>query len=157
MQETAIFGAGCFWGVEAEFRKIEGVLETEVGYSGGTKDQPTYHEVCTGKTGHAEVLRVEYDPQTVKYEKLLKVFFSIHDPTTLNRQGPDHGTQYRSVIFYTSEEQRAAAEKTKQAEAPKHHRSVVTAIEPARTFWPAEEYHQRYLEKRGEGATCHLA
>jgi peptide-methionine (S)-S-oxide reductase len=100
---------------------------------------------------------VEFDPAIVTYEKLLKAFFSTHDPTTLNRQGPDHGTQYRSVVFYTSEEQRAAAEKAKEAETPKHHRSVVTAIEPARTFWPAEEYHQRYLEKKGEGATCHLA
>ncbi len=154
--QTAIFGAGCFWGVEAEFRKLPGVKETEVGYSGGTLDKPTYHDVCTGKTGHAEVLRVEYDPEVISYEKLLSVFFECHDPTTLNRQGPDVGTQYRSCIFYTTAEQKEAAEKAKRGVKPRAGRTVVTSIEPAATFYPAEEYHQRYLEKRGE-ATCHLA
>jgi peptide-methionine (S)-S-oxide reductase len=154
--QTAIFGAGCFWGVEAAFRKLPGVKETEVGYSGGEKEHPTYREVCTGKTGHAEVLKVEFEPAEVSYEKLLEVFFSIHDPTTLNRQGPDIGTQYRSVIYYSDEAQKEAATKAKEAAAGKSPRPVVTAIEPAQTFWTAEEYHQRYLEKKGE-ATCHLA
>jgi len=155
--QTAIFGAGCFWGVEAEFRKLPGVKETEVGYSGGGKDNPTYHDVCTGKTGHAEVLKVEFEPAEVSYEELLAKFFSVHDPTTLNRQGPDIGSQYRSVIYYSDEQQKQAAIKAKEALAGKSFQPPVTAIEPAQTFWPAEEYHQRYLEKRGEGATCHLA
>ncbi len=154
--ETATFGAGCFWGVEAAFRKVEGVVETAVGYSGGHYDNPTYSDVCTGRTGHAEVVRVRFDPEKVSYEALLEVFWRAHDPTQLNRQGPDVGSQYRSVIFYHSPEQQAAAQASKEAidESRRHPRPIVTSIEPARTFWRAEEYHQQYLEKRG-AASCH--
>lgn len=156
--EKAILGAGCFWGVEAAFRQIPGVIDTAVGYCGGTLENPTYHDVCGGKTGHAEVIEVQFDPAKVSYEQLLNVFWQAHDPTTLNRQGPDIGSQYRSAIFYTTPEQHAVANKSKENmdKSGKLKRPIVTEIKPAATFWPAEEYHQRYLEKRGE-ATCHLA
>ncbi|HUI51367.1 MAG TPA: peptide-methionine (S)-S-oxide reductase MsrA [Terriglobales bacterium] len=157
MQEVAAFGAGCFWGVEADFRKIPGVLDVAVGYSGGKTQNPTYREVCTDTTGHAEVVQVTFDPAKVSYEQLLDVFWSIHDPTQVNRQGPDFGKQYRSAIFYHSPQQEAAAKKSKQAldARRKYSRPVATEITPAETFWRAEEYHQRYLEKRG-AASCHI-
>lgn len=147
----ATFGAGCFWGVEAQFRQVKGVISTAVGYMGGTLDNPTYQDVCTDRTGHAEVVEVDYDPEGVSYEDLLEVFWNHHDPTTLNRQGPDVGTQYRSVIFFHSPEQEAAARASKEElEQSKRFRSpIVTQIVPAKTFWRAEEYHQQYLEKRG--------
>jgi peptide-methionine (S)-S-oxide reductase len=148
--EKATFGAGCFWGVEETFRKLKGVISTTVGYAGGNKDNPSYEDVCTDETGHAEVVEVEFDPSQISYDQLLDLFWSNHNPTTLNRQGPDVGTQYRSVIFYHSPEQKAAAEKSKTEKATKSSRSIVTQIEPAPKFWRAEEYHQRYLEKRGQ-------
>jgi len=150
--EKAIFGAGCFWGVEETFRNLEGVVSTTAGYAGGTKENPTYEDVCTDETGHAEVVEVEFDPSQVKYEDLLDIFWSNHNPTTLNRQGPDVGTQYRSVIFYHSPEQKAAAESSKEKidKSGRFRRPVVTQIESVPTFWRAEEYHQRYLEKRGQ-------
>ena len=156
MNAKAMFGAGCFWGVEAAFRKIPGVLATAVGYSGGHVANPTYRQVCSDSTGHAEVVEVEYDPARVSYEQLLAVFWESHDPTQLNRQGPDIGSQYRSVIFYYDEAQKAAAEASKAAleASGRYRRPIVTAIEPAGTFWRAEEYHQQYLEKRGL-TTCH--
>ncbi len=149
--EKATFGAGCFWGVETTFRNTEGVTDAAVGYAGGNTENPTYENVCTDETGHAEVVQVEFDPALVSYEKLLDVFWSSHNPTTLNRQGPDMGTQYRSVIFYHSPEQRAIAESSKAAleKSGKFRSPVVTQIEPAAKFYRAEEYHQRYLEKRG--------
>jgi len=149
--EKATFGAGCFWGVEETFRKLKGVTDTAVGYAGGAKDNPTYEDVCTDETGHAEVVQVEFDPAKISYRELLDVFWANHNPTTLNRQGPDVGTQYRSVIFYHSPEQKAAAEESKNALAKsgRFKREIVTQIEPAPKFFPAEEYHQRYLEKRG--------
>ena len=155
--ETATFAAGCFWGVEATFRQIKGVKATAVGYTGGRMDRPTYEDVCTDTTGHAEAVQVEYDPAQVSYQQLLDVFWKNHDPTTPNRQGPDHGTQYRSVIFYHSPEQKAAAESSKQEldKSGKFRRPIVTEIVPATTFWKAEDYHQQYLEKRGL-SSCHL-
>lgn len=149
--ELATFGAGCFWGVEAAFRRVEGVVETTVGYSGGTLANPTYKDVCTDHTGHAEAVQVRFDPAKVSYDDLLNVFWGCHDPTTLNRQGPDIGTQYRSVIFYHDAAQKAAAEESKRklGESGRHKRPIVTEIVPAPAFYPAEEYHQRYLEKRG--------
>jgi peptide-methionine (S)-S-oxide reductase len=149
--EKATFGAGCFWGVEAAFRQVKGVISTAVGYMGGTLKDPTYQDVCTDKTGHAEIVQVEFDPSQVSYEDLLRVFWENHDPTTLNRQGPDAGTQYRSVIFYHSPEQKTAAEASKGALASsgKFRRPIVTEIAAANDFWRAEEYHQQYLEKRG--------
>jgi peptide-methionine (S)-S-oxide reductase len=148
----ATFGAGCFWGVEEVFRNVKGVVSTAVGYAGGAKENPTYADVCTDKTGHAEVVEVEFDPSQVAYDELLGVFWSNHNPTTLNRQGPDVGTQYRSVIFYHSPEQKSAAEvsRAKIDKSGRFPRPVVTQIEPAPTFWRAEEYHQRYLQKRGQ-------
>ncbi|MFC7442244.1 peptide-methionine (S)-S-oxide reductase MsrA [Laceyella putida] len=153
----ATFGAGCFWGVEETFRKLPGVLNTVVGYMGGTKENPTYEEVCTDKTGHAEVVQVEFDPAEIRYEELLDVFWNNHNPTTLNRQGPDVGTQYRSVIFYHDEEQKRIAEASKQQmdQSGRWKNPIVTQVEPASTFWRAEEYHQRYLQKRGMDS-CHL-
>jgi len=150
--EKATFGAGCFWGVEETFRNSEGVLSTAVGYAGGTKDNPTYEDVCTDKTGHAEVVEVELDPSQTSYDQLLDIFWSNHNPTTLNRQGPDVGMQYRSVIFYHSpdQEEAAKASKTKVEKSGRFNRPVVTQIEPAPKFWRAEEYHQRYLQKRGQ-------
>ena len=140
-----MFGAGCFWGVEAEFRRVEGVVDTEVGYAGGSKVPTTYQEVCGGRTGHAEVVRIEYDPERVAFEDLLAIFFTIHDPTQLNRQGPDVGTQYRSVVFFHDAEQEAAAISAVDA-----YPGAVTQIAPAGEFWRAEEYHQQYLAKRGQ-------
>jgi len=149
--EKATFGAGCFWGVEAAFRHVEGVLSTSVGYMGGTLKNPTYQDVCTDRTGHAEVVEVEYDLFKVSYDELLKVFWANHDPTTLNRQGPDIGTQYRSVIFFHTPQQEAAAKAAKERlqASGKYKRPVVTEIVPAADFWRAEDYHQQYLEKRG--------
>ena len=157
MTKTATFGAGCFWGVEATFRQIEGVVDTAVGYAGGHLPDPTYKDVCTDRTGHAEVVQVEYDPERVGYDKLLDVFWENHDPTTLNRQGPDVGTQYRSAIFYQDDEQKAAAEESKRKldASGRFRRPIVTEIVPAAPFYRAEEYHQRYLEKRGL-ASCHI-
>lgn len=153
----ATFGAGCFWGVEEEFRKVKGVRDAAVGYAGGSLPNPTYQDVCTDRTGHAEVVEVDYDPAEVSYETLLDVFWNGHDPTQLNRQGPDVGSQYRSVVFFHSPEQEAAARasKTRLDESGRFRRPVATVIEPAPTFWRAEEYHQRYLEKRGLGS-CHV-
>lgn len=157
MQEIATFGAGCFWGVEAAFRRVPGVLDAVSGYSGGRTENPTYRQVCTDTTGHAEVVQVTFDPEKVSYEQLLDVFWTIHDPTQVNRQGPDFGKQYRTAIFYHSPEQEAKAKKSKQAleTSGKLARSVATEITPAGPFWRAEEYHQRYLEKRG-ATSCHI-
>ena len=157
MNEKATFGAGCFWGVEAAFRRLPGVVSTQVGYAGGQTKNPSYEEVCTDTTGHAEVVQVEFDPAQTSYEQLLEVFWQAHDPTQLNRQGPDFGKQYRTVIFFHSPEQEKVARESKaRLEASgKFRRPVVTQIEPAREFWRAEEYHQQYLEKRGMGA-CHF-
>ena len=151
MTEKAIFGAGCFWEVEAEFRKVKGVVSTAVGYSGGWLKGPTYEDVCTARTGHAEVVEVEYDPAEVAYDQLLELFWSIHDPTTLNRQGPDVGTQYRSAIFYHTPEQKGSAEASKKRleEMGRYQRPIVTEIAPATEFYRAEEYHQQYFDKRG--------
>ena len=156
-REKATFGAGCFWGVEAAFREVTGVMDAAVGYSGRNMERPTYRDVCTGRTGHAEVVEIEYVPTQVSYEELLRVFWENHDPTQLNRQGPDTGTQYRSAIFYHTEEQRKAAEESKRAleESGRFRRPVVTVIEPASEFYLAEEYHQQYLAKRGL-ASCHV-
>lgn len=155
--EQAIFAAGCFWGVEEEFRTLEGVISTEVGYTGGHTENPTYEEVCSDATGHAEAVRVVYDPAKVSYEELLELFFKSHDPTTLNRQGPDTGSQYRSAVFYLNGEQRKAAEKMKaHLDAIKTFRHpIVTEITEAGPFYRAEEYHQQYLAKRGLGPHCH--
>ena len=155
--ERATFGAGCFWGVEARFGEVSGVLETAVGYEGGGLEHPTYKEVCTDRTGHAEVVQVVFDNSRVSYETLLDTFFSLHDPTQLNRQGPDWGTQYRSVIFTHNEEQEKAA-RAKVAElsaAGVFAKPIMTVIEPSKGFWKAEEYHQKYLEKRGM-VSCHI-
>ncbi|MDO8435252.1 MAG: peptide-methionine (S)-S-oxide reductase MsrA [bacterium] len=151
--EIATFGAGCFWGVEDAFRKVPGLVDAAVGYMGGTLENPTYEDVCTNTTGHAEVVQVTYDPAQASYEKLLDVFWNCHDPTQMNRQGPDVGLQYRSVIFYYTAEQKIAAEQSK--EKLEESQDIVTAIEPASTFWRAEEYHQKYLKKHGGGA-CHI-
>jgi peptide-methionine (S)-S-oxide reductase len=153
--EKATFAAGCFWGVEAAFRNTPGVLATEVGYTGGSRDEPSYEEVCTGRTGHAEAVEVEFDPARVTYDQLLDVFWHEHDPTQLDRQGPDVGTQYRSAVFFHSPEQEAAAEASRDRVQSRSRRPVVTEVTPASEFWPAEEYHQRYLEKRGL-ATCSI-
>lgn len=155
--ELATFGAGCFWGPEVTFGKVPGVTRTAVGYMGGTLDDPSYRQICAGNTGHVEVVQVEYDPEDVSYEHLLDVFWNCHDPTQVNRQGPDIGLQYRSVIFCHSDEQTAAAEASKYAIGSRaaSDRPVATAIEPAATFWRAEDYHQKYLEKRGL-AFCHV-
>ncbi|HVA01341.1 MAG TPA: peptide-methionine (S)-S-oxide reductase MsrA [Terriglobia bacterium] len=149
--DKATFGAGCFWGVEAAFRQVQGVVSTAVGYMGGRLNNPTYRDVCTDQTGHAEVVQVEFDPAKVSYDDLLRLFWESHDPTTMNRQGPDVGTQYRSVIFSHSEEQASAARASKQSleRAGLFKRPIVTEIVPAAEFWRAEEYHQQYLEKRG--------
>ena len=155
--EKATFAAGCFWGVEQTFREIPGVIDAVSGYTGGEKDNPTYQEVCTDETGHAEAVEVIYDPEKVSYDTLLKVFWENHNPTQLNRQGPDFGSQYRSAIFYHSDSQKAHAETSKKEldESGKFRNPIVTLIEPAVTFYKAEEYHQRYLEKRGL-ANCHI-
>lgn len=155
--QQATFAMGCFWGVEVTFRNTPGVKDAIVGYTGGSTENPTYEEVCSDRTGHAEAILVTYDPAKVSYDDLLEVFWANHDPTTLNRQGPDVGSQYRSAIFYHSEEQRAAAEASKrqQDQSGRFRRPIVTEIVPAATFYPAEDYHQRYLEKRGL-ASCHI-
>ena len=146
-----MFGAGCFWGVEEAFRNVPGVKQTAVGYAGGTTVNPSYEDVCSDETGHAEVVQVEFDPDETSYRDLLNVFWAEHDPTTLNRQGPDVGRQYRSVIFYYTPEQKAAAEQSKAEldKSGRFRRPIVTQIQPAPKFYRAEEYHQRYLEKRG--------
>ena len=155
--EKATFGAGCFWGVEAAFRQIKGVATTQVGYMGGKMKSPSYEDVCTDETGHAEVVEITYDPKRVSYEKLLDVFWQNHDPTQLNRQGPDVGTQYRTVIFYHTPEQKKAAiaSKEKLEKSGKYNKPIMTEIVPASAFYKAEEYHQQYLEKRGL-STCHI-
>ena len=155
--EKATFGAGCFWGVEQAFREVEGVISTKVGYLGGTLNNPTYHDVCTDTTGHAEVVQVEFDLARVSYEQLLDVFWNIHNPTTLNRQGPDVGTQYRSAIFHHSpaQEEAARASKAKLEASGRFKKPIVTEITPASEFYAAEEYHQQYLEKRGM-KSCHI-
>lgn len=153
MTAKAMFGAGCFWGVEATFRKVKGVAGTAVGYSGGTKENPTYRQVCSGTTGHAEVVLVEFDPEVVSYKELLDVFWKSHNPTTPNRQGPDVGSQYRSAIFYLNEDQKTTAEESKSnlaASGRYDDREIVTEITKAGDFWHAEDYHQQYYEKRGK-------
>ncbi len=154
----ATFAAGCFWGVEHSFRQVPGVSETTVGYAGGAVENPTYEQVCTGTTGHAEIVQVDFDPGQVTFEQLLDLFWECHDPTTLNRQGPDRGTQYRSAIFCHDDSQAAAAEasKQRQQQSGKFANEIVTVIEPAGAFYRAEEYHQQYLEKRGQ-ASCRLS
>ncbi len=153
--EKATFGAGCFWGVEAEFRRLAGVKETAVGYEGGSLKNPSYQDVCTDRTGHAEVVEVTFDPAVISYHDLLNVFWENHDPTTKNRQGPDVGTQYRSVIFFHSPEQEEEAKRSRDEAQKSFKRPIVTEIVPAAEFWRAEEYHQQYLEKRGL-SHCHL-
>ena len=156
-EAKATFGAGCFWGVEAAYRQIPGVLSTSVGYLGGTMKSPTYSDVCTGRTGHAEVVQVTYDPARVTYDDLLTVFWENHDPTTLNRQGPDVGAQYRSAIFYHDDTQKATAISSKEEREKAGHfrRPIVTEITPATEYYEAEDYHQQYLEKRGL-SSCHI-
>jgi peptide-methionine (S)-S-oxide reductase len=153
----ATFGAGCFWGVEARFQQVPGVLETAVGYEGGELHNPSYRDVCTDATGHAEVVEIDYDPAKVSFQTLLDLFFELHDPTQLNRQGPDWGTQYRSAVFFHSPEQEATAKETiaRLTAAKKFPKPIVTQVVPAETFWRAEEYHQKYLEKRG-AVSCHI-
>jgi peptide-methionine (S)-S-oxide reductase len=155
--EKATFGAGCFWGVEEAFRGVPGVTKTSVGYMGGAMEKPTYKDVCTDRTGHAEVVQVEFDPAEESYEALLNVFWDNHDPTTVNRQGPDYGSQYRSAIFYHSPEQEAQAKASKEQmeKSGRFRRPIVTLIEPATDYWIAEDYHQQYLAKRGL-SHCHI-
>jgi len=153
--EQATFGAGCFWGVEAAFRQVKGVLATTVGYSGGHTSNPTYKDVCSGRTGHAEVVQVDFDPAQVSFDDLLNVFWENHDPTTMNRQGPDVGAQYRSAIFFHSPLQEAAAKASKEKAQSRFRNKIVTEITAASEFYPAEDYHQQYLEKRGL-AQCHI-
>ena len=155
MTETATFGAGCFWGVEVAFRNVPGVLDTAVGYEGGTLPNPTYEDVCSKKTGHAEVVQVEFDPEEVSYDQLLDVFWDEHDPTQVNRQGPDVGSNYRSVVFFHSPEQQEQALASKARVQARFDRPIATEITPASEFWRAEEYHQQYLVKRGV-ATCRI-
>jgi peptide-methionine (S)-S-oxide reductase len=155
MTEMATFGAGCFWGIEVAFAKVPGVVDTAVGYAGGKTVNPTYKDVCTDETGHAEVVQVTFDPAKVSYEQLLNVFWEIHDPTQVNRQGPDFGTQYRTAIFFHSAEQETAAKKSLKERQDKMKRPIATEITPAATFYRAEEYHQKYLEKRG-ASSCHF-
>ena len=151
--EQATFGAGCFWGVEVAFRNLPGVKDAAVGYMGGTLENPSYEQVCTDRTGHAEVVQVEFDPEEVSYDEVLDTFWSVHDPTQLNRQGPDVGTQYRSVVFFHTPEQQEHALASKARVQAGYDHPVVTSIEPASEFWRAEDYHQQYLVKRGL-ATC---
>jgi peptide-methionine (S)-S-oxide reductase len=153
----ATFAAGCFWGVEAQFQQLPGVTATAVGYEGGKRDNPTYQQVCTDRTGHAEAVDIDFDPAMISYEKLLEAFFSLHDPTQLNRQGPDWGTQYRSAIFFHSPEQESEAKQfiARLTEEKRFSKPIVTQVVPAETFWHAEEYHQKYLEKHG-ALSCHI-
>jgi peptide-methionine (S)-S-oxide reductase len=155
--EKATFAAGCFWGVESAFRTVDGVVDTQVGYIGGTTENPSYKEVCSGRTGHAEALEITFDPSVVSYKKLVELFWRVHDPTQVNRQGPDVGTQYRSAIFFHTPEQKQTAEAVKNylELSKKYKRPIATEITPAATFWRAEEYHQRYFEKTGRPA-CHF-
>ncbi|HTM41431.1 MAG TPA: peptide-methionine (S)-S-oxide reductase MsrA [Terriglobales bacterium] len=153
--ERATFAAGCFWGVEASFRALPGVVDAQVGYTGGTLPNPTYHDVCTDRTGHAEALEITFDPAKISYEKLLDHFWQMHDPTTPNRQGPDFGTQYRSAIFFHSPEQEKAARASRERWQERFRQPIVTEIVSATTFYRAEEYHQRYLEKKGL-SSCHI-
>ncbi len=153
--QHATFGAGCFWGVEAAFRGQKGVRSTQVGYAGGSTNNPTYRDVCSDQTGHAEVVQVEFDPAEVSYDELLEIFWKAHDPTQVNRQGPDLGSQYRSAIFFHTPEQKEVAESSKEAAQSRFRRPIATEITAAGTFWRAEEYHQQYLEKRGMGS-CHI-
>jgi peptide-methionine (S)-S-oxide reductase len=155
MTEKATFGAGCFWQVEVEYRNLPGVTDAVVGYMGGTLENPSYQDVCTDRTGHAEVVQVEFDPEEVPYERLVELFFELHDPTQVNRQGPDVGSQYRSVIFFHTPEQKKLAEAVRDRAQDRFSRPIATEIVPAATFWRAEDYHQRYLEKRGL-ATCRI-
>jgi peptide-methionine (S)-S-oxide reductase len=154
--ETVTFGAGCFWGVEYVFRRVPGVTSVEVGYSGGVTPQPTYREVCSHTTGHAEVCRVAFDDDRVTFDQLLEVFWAMHDPTQVDRQGPDVGDQYRSVIFTTSPEQQAAAETSRDKAQERYSRPIATQILPAPEFYPAEDYHQGYYEKNGHTPYCHV-
>lgn len=153
--EKATFGAGCFWGVESAFQGLDGVKSTACGYLGGTLENPTYRDVCSGRTGHAEVVEVDFDPEQTSYDQLLDEFFAIHDPTTLNRQGPDVGAQYRSAIFTHSPEQEEKAHEAIRRWQPKFDRAIVTEVTPASTFYRAEEYHQKYFESRGM-PSCHV-
>jgi len=155
--EIATFGAGCFWGVEEAFRKVPGVIDVAVGYTGGTSENPTYEDVCSGKTGHTEAVEIEYDSEKVSYKELLRILWKIHDPTQFEKQGPDVGYQYRSAIFFHNENQKKDANESKEEEDAndKYETEIVTSIEPAKTFWRGEEYHQRYFEKHGGGA-CHV-
>jgi peptide-methionine (S)-S-oxide reductase len=153
--EKATFAAGCFWQVEVEFRNTDGVKDAIVGYTGGSTERPSYEDVCTGRTGHAEAVEVTFDPDEVSYDELLDVFWGLHDPTQMNRQGPDVGTQYRTAIFFHTPEQEKQATASREREQEKHSQPIVTEIVPAANFWPAEDYHQRYLEKRGL-ATCKI-
>lgn len=156
MKETAIFAAGCFWGVQFYFDQVPGVLETEVGYTGGHVDKPTYEQVCTHKTGHAEAVKIIYDPKKVSYETLLKQFFRMHNPTQFNRQGPDIGDSYRSSVFYQNDEQKSLAQRIiDELNKTDFNEKIVTSLEANSTFWPAEEYHQKYTEKTGLGM-CHV-
>lgn len=156
--ETAIFAAGCFWGAEHAFRRVKGVADTAVGYTGGRVENPTYEDVCTGGTGHAEAVKVTFDPDQVSYDELLDVFWALHDPTQVDRQGPDIGTQYRSAIFTLDDAQaaRASASREALAEGNRTGRPIATRIEPAGSFYDAEDYHQRYFEKRGRAAGCRV-
>jgi peptide-methionine (S)-S-oxide reductase len=156
--EKATFAAGCFWGVEAEFRGLPGVVNATVGYEGGHTKNPTYKDVCTDQTGHAEVVQVEFDPAKISYQQLVEAFWKLHDPTQLNRQGPDMGTQYRSAIFFHTPDQRMTAQGSKEAlaQSGRFAKPIATEIVPAQEFYPAEEYHQQYLAKRGL-ATCHVS
>ncbi|MFM7719191.1 MAG: peptide-methionine (S)-S-oxide reductase MsrA [Actinomycetota bacterium] len=154
--ETATFGAGCFWGVEWVFRQVPGVVDVACGYSGGTTERPTYEQVCSHTTRHAEVVRITFDPDRVGYDQLLEVFWAMHDPTQVDRQGPDVGDQYRSVIFTHSPAQRVVAEASRERAQGRFPAPIATAIEPAPAFWPAEEYHQRYYEKTRHEPYCHV-
>lgn len=155
--EKASFAAGCFWGVEASFLSVPGVIDAISGYAGGHVEHPTYEQVCGGETGHAESVEVSFNPEKVSYETLVRKFFALHDPTQMNRQGPDVGEQYRSVIFYHSPEQKEIAERIKRELAPQYlPKTIATSVEPAKTFWKAEEYHQRYAEKHPGRVVCHI-
>ncbi len=155
--EKATFAAGCFWGVEARFQQLPGVIATAVGYEGGSLASPSYQQVCTDRTGHAEAVEIDFDPSKITYQQLLDEFFALHDPTQLNRQGPDWGTQYRSVVFYHSPEQEKVAKETiaRLTAEKRFSKPIATQVVPAETFWRAEEYHQKYLEKRG-AVSCHI-
>lgn len=158
MNEVATFAGGCFWGIEAGFRKLPGVIDVRSGYTGGTVENPSYEQVCTGETGHAEAVNVTFDPEKITYQELLDAFWTMHDPTQVNRQGPDVGYQYRSAIFTHGPEQRAMAEESKKALMEKHQflSPIATIIEPAGPFYDAEEYHQRYFEKHPDSPACHI-